>query len=167
MVAEPQAVAGQAQIEIPLVAPIAPVLVPGERLAGVAEELDLHLLELAGAEGEIPRRDLIAEALADLGHAEGNAHARAVQHVLEVDEDALGRFGAEKDLAALVAHRARMRFEHQVEFPRLGQVAAAVGARILKPGLIELLRGDVPQQLSRSPAADLGYSRHVLPATRA
>ena len=42
----------------------------------MAEELDLHLLELARAEREIPRRDLVAKALADLGDAERNA-ARA------------------------------------------------------------------------------------------
>ena len=108
MVAEPQAVAGQAEIEIPLVAPVVPVLIPGQRLAGVAEELDFHLLELARTEGEIPRRDLVAEALADLAHAKGDAHAGAVQHVLEVDEDALGRFGAEENLAALVLHGPRM-----------------------------------------------------------
>ena len=42
----------------------------------MAEELDLHLLELARAEGEVPRRDLVAKALADLGDAERDA-ARA------------------------------------------------------------------------------------------
>ena len=38
--------------------------------SGVAEELDLHLLELARAEGAVLRRDLVAERLADLGDAE-------------------------------------------------------------------------------------------------
>jgi hypothetical protein len=34
--------------------------------AGLDEELHLHLLELAGAEDEVARRDLVAERLADL-----------------------------------------------------------------------------------------------------
>ena len=72
----------------------------------MAEELDLHLLELARAEGEIARRDLVAKALADLGDAERNAHARAIEHVLEVDEDALGRFGPQKGRVFLAAQRA-------------------------------------------------------------
>ena len=62
----------------------------------MAEELDLHLLELARAEGEVPRRDFVAKTLADLGDAEGNPHPRAVADVLEVDEHALGGLGAEE-----------------------------------------------------------------------
>ena len=34
------------------------------------EELQLHLLEFAGAEREVARVDLVAEGLADLAHAE-------------------------------------------------------------------------------------------------
>ena len=95
----------------------------------MAEELDLHLLELARAEGEIPRRDLVAEALADLGDAERNPHAGAVEHVLEVDEDALGRFGAQEGRVFLGAQRADDRLEHQVEFARLGERAGLVRVR--------------------------------------
>ena len=93
----------------------------------MAEELDLHLLELARAEGEVPRRDLVAETLADLGDAEGNPHPRAVADVLEVDEDALGRLGAEKRRILFAAQRAGDRLEHQVELPRLGQRAEGLG----------------------------------------
>ena len=93
----------------------------------MAEELDLHLLELARAEGEVPRRDLVAETLADLGDAEGNPHPRAVADVLEVDENALGRLGTQKDRVLFAAQRADDRLEHQVELPRLGQRAERLG----------------------------------------
>ena len=72
----------------------------------MAEELDLHLLELATAEREVPRRDFVAKALADLGDAERNLHAGAVEHVLEVDEDALGRFGTKEGRVFFAAQRA-------------------------------------------------------------
>ena len=91
----------------------------------MAEELDLHLLELARAEREIPRRDFVAKALADLRDAERNPHARAVEHVLEVDEDALGRFRPQEGRVLFAAHRADDRLEHQVELARLGERARA------------------------------------------
>ena len=49
------------------------------------------------------------------------------QHVLEVDEDALGRFGAEEGRVFLAAQRADDGLEHQVEFARLGQRAQRLG----------------------------------------
>ena len=108
VIAQPQPLAGQAQVGVPLVAPIAPVLVPVGRRLRMAEELDFHLLELARAEGEVARRDLVAKALADLRDAERNADPRAVDHVLEVDEDALGRLGAQKGGPLFAAQRADM-----------------------------------------------------------
>ena len=93
----------------------------------MAEELDLHLLELARAEGEISRRDLVTKALADLANAEGQPHAGAVEHVLEVDENALGRFGPQKGRSFFAAQRADVGFEHQVEFAGLGQRAQRFG----------------------------------------
>ena len=64
------------------------------------EELDLHLLELARAEDEVARRDLVAERLADLRDPERRLLARELEHVLEVDEDALRGLGAQEDAAA-------------------------------------------------------------------
>src|SRR5688572_22165454 len=58
----------------PLHPRVAPEAVPLERLLGVAEELDLHLLELARAKREVARRDLVAEGLAGLRDAERNLH---------------------------------------------------------------------------------------------
>ena len=47
----------------PLVAEAAPVVEPRKVSVRLAEELELHLLELADAEDEVARRDLVAEAL--------------------------------------------------------------------------------------------------------
>src|SRR5690606_2777399 len=87
---------GKPQVEIPLEAPIAPVLVPLVRLLGMAEELDFHLLELTRTKRKVARRNFVAEALAELRHPEGNANAGAVEHVFEVDENTLCRLGAEE-----------------------------------------------------------------------
>src|SRR6185295_10017239 len=92
------------------------------------EELHLHLLELAGAEDEVARGDLVAERLPDLRDPEGRLLAREGHHVLEVDEDALRRLRAQVDLGALARDRADVGLEHQVELAWLGELAAALGA---------------------------------------
>ena len=45
----------------PLVAEVAPVAEPLQIGAGLAEELQLHLLELTGTEGEVTRCNLVTE----------------------------------------------------------------------------------------------------------
>src|ERR1043165_2312553 len=92
MFAQPQSITRQAQVLVPRHSPIAPVLVPLPRRVRMAEELNLHLLEFARPKREIPRRDLVPKTLAGLRDPERNFHARAVANILEVDEDALGRF---------------------------------------------------------------------------
>jgi hypothetical protein len=63
-----------------------------------------------------------------------------LEHVLEVDEDALRRLGAQIRKRALVLERAHVRLEHEVELPRLGEVAL----------------GELPRPLARlSPALRL------------
>ena len=106
MLTQSQPFAREPQIGVPLHPPVAPILVPFARCRRVAEELDFHLLELARAKRKIPRRDLVAKTLADLRDAERNLHPRAVGDVLEVDEDALSRFGAEERRVFFAAHRA-------------------------------------------------------------
>mmetsp|Transcript_104568 Transcript_104568/g.300627 ORF Transcript_104568/g.300627 Transcript_104568/m.300627 type:complete len:362 (+) Transcript_104568:208-1293(+) len=66
---------------------------------GIDEVLDLHLLELPRAEQELPRRDLVAECLADLSDAERHLHPRDCGDILEVHEDTLCGLGPQ------VAHR--------------------------------------------------------------
>src|SRR6185312_12968189 len=88
-----QTLTGKSQAAPPAHAFLAPEGVPRVRLARVAEELDLHLLELAAAEGEVPRRHLVAKRLADLGDTERHFHSRRVEDVLELHEDPLRGLG--------------------------------------------------------------------------
>ena len=69
MVAQAEVLLLQAQIHQPLAAELPPVLEPLQIGARLAEELQLHLLELPDAENEVTRGDLVAEGLADLAHA--------------------------------------------------------------------------------------------------
>jgi hypothetical protein len=125
-----QVVGVDAEVGVPAQPLVDPVLVPLLVLAGLDEELHLHLLELAGAEDEVAGRDLVAEALAGLGDAERRLLARGLADVEEVDEDALGGLGAQVVQARLVLDDAEIGLEHHVEVARLGPLAAgaAVGA---------------------------------------
>src|SRR5437660_2165226 len=80
---------------VPAISLLDPVVEPVVRLAGRDEVLHLHLLELARAKEEVAGRDLVAERLADLCDPERRLAARELEHVLEVDEDPLGRLGTE------------------------------------------------------------------------
>src|SRR5438552_3167769 len=91
MIAQTQSLAGQAEVEIPLITSIAPELVPFGRTLRLAEKLDLHLLEFARAEGKVARRNLIAKALADLSDAKRNLDPARIDDVLVIAEDALRR----------------------------------------------------------------------------
>ena len=83
------------------------------------EEFQFHLLELAGAEGEVLGRDLVAEGLADLADPEGNLHARGVADILELGEDRLGRLGSQVGDVILRRRGADIGAEHEVEGTRL------------------------------------------------
>ena len=61
----------------------------------MAEELDLHLLELAGAKRELARRYLVAERLSDLGNTKRDLLAACRLCIRKIHEDALGGFGSE------------------------------------------------------------------------
>ena len=125
-----QVVGVDAQVDVPAGALVDPVAVPLLVLAGLDEELHLHLLELAGAEDEVAGRDLVAEALADLGDAERRLLPAAGHHVGEVEEDALRGLGAQVVQAGLVLDDAEVGLEQAGELARLGPGAAgaAVGA---------------------------------------
>ncbi len=106
-----------------------PELVPHKAVFGRAEEFHLHLLELARAENEVARRDFVAEGLADLRDAERNLHARRIDDVFILKEDALRGLGAQIDLGILVLEHADMGFEHKIERARLGERARILGVR--------------------------------------
>src|SRR5690606_13172384 len=108
----------------------------------------LHLLELARAEDEVARRDLVAEALADLGDAERGLHAGAREHVREVHEDALGGLGAQVVEPLFVVDGAEVGLEQAGERARLGPLAARaavladdVGEAVLGHAALLLLVG--------------------------
>src|SRR5438094_320472 len=117
------------EVRVPAQALLAPVLEPRIVVTGPHEELELHLLELARAEEEVAGRDLVAEGLANLRDAEGNLETRSLDHVPEVDEDALGRLRPEVGDVRRVLHGADEGLEHQVELARLGELAATRRAR--------------------------------------
>ena len=115
VVAQTQRFLAHTEVEQEFFAEILPVRKPLQIGARLAEEFQLHLLELARAEGEVARRDFVAEGLADLRDAEGHLAARGALHVLEVDEDALRRLGAQIDLRLAVLGHALKGLEHHIE----------------------------------------------------
>src|SRR5581483_5704067 len=112
-----------------------PLLVHRFGVFRVDEVFDLHLLQFAHAENEVPGRDLVAEGLADLRDAEGQLAVRGVQDVLEVDEHALRGFGAQIGERIGVGDGADLRFEHHVEGTGFGQFALALAGMLL--GMLE------------------------------
>ena len=124
--AQEQVVGLDAELGVPAHPLVHPVLVPLAGVVGRDEELHLHLLELARAEDEVARRDLVAERLADLGDPERRLLARELKDVLEVDEDALGGLRPQVDLGARLGRRPDVGLEHQVELARLAELAAAL-----------------------------------------
>jgi len=131
VLAQAESIARQAERHVPRDAAIAPVAVPVLRRFRCAEELDLHLLELARPEREVARRDLVAERLPDLADAERDLDARRGDDVLEVDEDALGGLRTQVRLGRRIEQRSEGRLEHQVELARLGEVAVRMLAGML------------------------------------
>ena len=118
-----------AEVDVPGLAVVDPVLVPFLIGAGFAEKLEFHLLELAGTEDEVAGRDLVAEGLADLADAERRLLARGVHDVRVVDEDALGGFGAQVVQAGLVVDGAQVGLEQAGEGAGLGPLAAHATVR--------------------------------------
>src|SRR4029079_1495095 len=159
--ADAEVALANAVAEMPAEALVDPVAVPLVRLVRRDEELHLHLLELERAEDEVPGRDLVPERLADLRDPERRLAARDLGDVLEVDEDALRRLGAEIDVDAGLLDRADPRLEHQVEVPRLGQVAVRglagpLRRRLAAAELLVLRVGEVvdTKALLAGPAVD-------------
>src|SRR3979409_2776223 len=96
MLEQPQVLGIDAEVDIPLQPGVDPILVPLWGARRLDEELHLHLFELAGAEDEVARGDLVAETLADLTDPEWRLGARRSDHVWGGHEDALGGAGAQR-----------------------------------------------------------------------
>jgi hypothetical protein len=122
LLVESQVARVDAETREPVEAVVDPLLVRLLVLARAHEIFHLHLLELARAEDEVARRDLVAERLADLRDAERQLAPHGRLHVEEVDEDALRRLGPEVgEGRGVVLRRGRADgcAEHQVEGARL------------------------------------------------
>ena len=129
---ESQAFGVDAEAGVPRHAVVDPLPVPLLVVARLDEELDLHDLELAGAEDEVAGGDLVAEGLADLGDAERELAASGVEDVVEVYEDALCGLGPEVDPVFVGLDGADVGLKHEVELPGFGEGAglAAVGTGV-------------------------------------
>src|ERR687896_708030 len=119
MLPQSKALFADAQIEVPGHPLVEPVLVPLLVGPGLDEELHLHLFELARAEDEVMRCDLVAERLALLCDPERYLLAGSLLNRGEVYEHPLRRFGTEVDHVGRVLNGTHMRLEHEVELPRL------------------------------------------------
>ena len=128
----------------PIAAVPAPVLEPLKVCTGLAEELEFHLLELTGTEGEVSGRDLVAEGLTDLADTERHLFAGGPLDVLEVDENALRGLGPQVQGGGGVFRDALEGLEHQVELTDVREVLAAAfraGDVVVGDVLLHLLEG--------------------------
>src|SRR5688572_9266436 len=130
----------QAQVRVPVPALFDPVLVPGLVRARFDEELHLHLLELAGAEDEVARCDLVPEGLPDLGYPERHLYPAGLEHVLEIHEDPLRRLGPQIGQILRGFDGPHVGLEHQVEGPYGGEVPPAVHGVLYPVVLLDYLR---------------------------
>ena len=132
------------KLKKPFVAELSPVFKPFGLCTGLAEELQLHLLELTGTEGEVTRRDLIPEGLSDLTDAEGYLLPGGTLYVLEVYEDSLCGLGTKIYHVLCILGYALEGLEHQVEFTDLREVMLSAGRTrdiMLLDKILHLLMG--------------------------
>ncbi len=125
VVAQPQLRLGDPEGRVPGEPLGEPVLEPLRRVGRGDEVLHLHLLELAGAEDEVLRGDLVAERLAHLGDPERRSLPGGLDHVGEVDEHPLRGLRTQVGDRTLVLDGAGMGLEHEVERPCLGELGRA------------------------------------------
>ena len=132
VLAQPEVLAADTVALVPGESLLDPALMPHlvgrptiDRIVRVDEELDLHLLELVRPEDEVPGRDLVTEGLPDLGDPERELEAHRLEHVVEVDEDALRRLGPEVGDRRVLLDRTHEGLEHEVELARRGQLPLA------------------------------------------
>ena len=125
MVAQAQIFFLDAKAQQPVLAVVLPVGEPLQVGVGLAEELALHLLKLAGTEDEVARGDLVAERLADLADAEGQLAAGGALDVGKVDENALCGLGAQVAGRRAVLGDTDGSLEHQVELADGGKIVLA------------------------------------------
>ncbi len=142
MVSCPQHLLRNAQIQQPVLTELLPVSEPLQIGIRLAEELQLHLLELSGTEGEVARCDLVTEGLSDLTDSEGQLLPGGSLHILEVNKDALGCLGAQVNRILGILGDTLEGLEHQVELTNAGEVmlaAVRAGHLVILDELLHLL----------------------------
>ena len=86
------------------------------------EILNFHLFKLANTENKILRCNFIAICLTDLSYAKRKLAICRIQHVFEIDENALSGFRSEVGDVLIVFDRSDCRLEHQIKRTRFGQI---------------------------------------------
>ena len=114
-----QVVTIDAEVGVPSNTLVDPVLVPFLIGSGLNKELQFHLLKLAGAENEVPGRDLIAERLADLGNPKRRLLTRRSHDIVEVDKDSLRGFRSQVVQALFIVDGTKIGLEEAGKRPRL------------------------------------------------
>ena len=110
-----------------VVAEGSPVAEPFKVGAGLAEELKLHLLKLAGTEYKVTGCDLVSEGLTDLRDTEGQLAAGCSLNVYKVCEDTLSCLGTEINGVLCVLGYALECLEHQVELTNVCEIVLSAG----------------------------------------
>ena len=111
----------------PVAAEASPILEPLQIGAGLAEELQLHLLKFPGPEGEVAGGNLVAEGFAHLAHAEGQLAAGGTDNVLEINKNALGCLRTQIHGVLSVLGDTLEGLEHQIKLTDIGKIMLAAG----------------------------------------
>ena len=106
---------------------IFPIIKPLKVRIRLTEKFQFHLFKFPGTEREIPRRNLVTEAFADLGDAERDLFSRGALDICKIDKNSLRRLRPKVQLVFRILRHALERFEHQVELPDLRKIRPATG----------------------------------------
>ena len=104
-----------------------PILEPLKVGTRLAEEFQLHLLELTGTESEVTRCNLVTERFTDLADSERNFLSGSTLYVFEVYEDTLCSLRTKIYGVLRILCNTLEGFEHQVELTDIGKVMFSAG----------------------------------------
>ena len=127
MVAQSEVFLLNSQPVQPVAAESAPVVKPFKVGARFAEKLQLHLLKLTCAEGEVAGGYLVSEGLAYLTYAERHLFARGALDIFEIYKNTLRGLRAQVKRGGGILRDALKRLEHKVEFSDICKVGRAAG----------------------------------------
>ena len=111
----------------PIDAVLLPVSEPLQVSTRLAEELQLHLLELPGTEGEVTRCNLVTEGLTNLSDTKRDLLSGGSLYVLEVYKDTLRSLRTEVYGILRILGNTLEGLEHQVELTDIGEIMLSAG----------------------------------------